>query len=151
MEEQADKPRFPSCFPPNFETDILPSGLPDIELDVFRVCTNGVIDKNTFRSTYEEIIAGNKPKPYNWAKKIADPSTYSVSCNNTLDGVKNALKCLVLHFPDLFIIIGHASSKMGPLQKTADRVVSYPDQSHFDWWLYLDSDPSPNFKRYEES
>lgn len=154
MAEKTEMPRFPSCFPSNFVADILPSGLPDIELDVFRVCKNGIINKCTFKSTYEEVISGDRPKPPNWTEMLGDPSTYSVSCNDTLEGAKNVLKCLVRHHPCLFIIIGHASSEMGPLQRTSDRKVNvtiHSHHSHFDWWLYSDSDPSPNFKRYEES
>lgn len=145
MEEHIS--RFPGCFPQHFAEKILPQGLPYQKIDVFRVCVNGTINKETFSSSFEDFYYGRKPWPWNWEKKREDPGSYSVSCNDSIEGVSNALKCLVSHHPAAFVIRGTASSEFGPMQRTIDRDPKYPDESHIDWWLYVDSDPSPMFQR----
>lgn len=143
---------FPACFPADFEEKYLPAGLPEQEVDVFRVCTNGTINKETFLSTFEEVHIGKKPVPWRWKKEnyTMRPGDFSVSCNDTKENAAHALKCLVGFHPKAFLIHGTASSRYGPLQRTVDREPDYPDESHFDWWLYGDSDPSAAFKRVEE-
>lgn len=144
-------PQFPSCYPKDFAKKILPQGLPDIELDVFRVCTNGIINRESFYSTFMEITFGGKPAPYGWEKRQYEPGIYSVSCNDTEDGVRHPLKCLVKHHPKAIVAHGKASSIFGPLQRTVDRAPDYPDQSHIDWWLYEGADPSSLFSQGEVS
>lgn len=138
---------FPSCFPPHFVEKILPQGLSDLELDVYRVCKNGKINKESFLSTFEETERGIRPKPSNWTQKLECPGTYSVSCNDEKSSAENALKCLVGYHPEAFIMAGTASSDLGPLQRTVDRDTSYRDASHFDWWLFDGSDPSKSFHK----
>lgn len=147
METQMSK--FPSCFPPDFAEKILPQGLPSLNLEVFRVCTNGTINKESFYSTFEEVMLNRKPAPPNWEKRKSEASAFSVSCNDTIDGVRHPLKCLVKHYPAAIVACGKASFKLGPLQRTIDRIPSYPDKTHFDWWLYAESDPSPMFYQVE--
>ncbi len=144
-------PKFPSCFPLDFAEKILPQGLPPLKLDVFRVCTNGTINKESFLSTFETISQGAKPAPPDWEKRKGDPSAYSVSCNDTLEGARHPLKCLVQYHPAAILAHGTASSALGPLQRTADRKPLSRDKSHIDWWLYADSDPSPLFSQVEVS
>lgn len=142
---------FPECFPVDFADRILPKGLVDMEIDVFRVCINGTINKETFYSTFELTHLGIRPTPCNWEKKLEQPGTYSVSCNDTLGSCRNALKCLVDHHPAAFLIQGTATSALGPMQRTVDRDPHYQDPSHIDWWLFADSDPSPMFHKFEET
>lgn len=148
MEEQ--KKKFPSCFPEDFEEKYLPPGLLERNLAVFRVCTNGIINKETFRSSLEEALSGSRPMRARWKKGRYFPGDLSVSCNDTREGGDNALKCLVGHHPKAFLIQGTASSRFGPLQRTVEREPAYPDESHFDWWLYADSDPSAEFEPVDD-
>lgn len=148
MEKQTMK--FPSCFPQYFAEKILPQGLPPLKMDVFRVCVNGTINKETFSSSFEDVYFERKPKPRNWENRKDCPGTYSVSCNDSLEGASHPLKCLVAHHPAAFLVQGTASSDLGPMQRTVDRDPTYPDESHIDWWLYADSDPSPMFRKVEE-
>ena len=145
MVEEKVKKEFPDCFPSNFTKDILPQNLPDLQLEVFRVCTTGEICKETFLSTYESVCLGLIPKRWNWDKAIRKPITYSVSVGDSLEDMVNTLKCLTDYHPKAFIIQGMASSELGPLQKTVDREPAFKHKSHIDWWLYKDSDPSPMF------
>lgn len=140
-------PRFPSCFPVDFEEKLLPKDLPDIELSpVYRICTTGKIQKNSFLSTYEEDLMNPNRKRHS----LNDPGTFGTSVFMTPQTTKNALKCLTRHHPEAYIIIGTASSSLGPVQETYNRTHNKRDKDHVDWWLYADSDPSHIFKRYEQ-
>lgn len=46
----------------------------------------------------------------------------------------------------LQVMKGVASSELGPIQRTRERNSKCRQQSHIDWWLYADSDPSPGFE-----
>ena len=52
---------FPDCFPENFETEILPEDAREDNKDVYRVIKNGILDRESFISTYEEIQRGLIP------------------------------------------------------------------------------------------
>ena len=147
MADEMTQKEFPDCFPPNFAKEILPQGLPDRQMEVFRVCTTGTICTDTFLSTYESTLLGLIPKRKNWEKALKKPITYSVSFGDSLADMRNTLKCLTDYHPEAFVIQGMATSELGPLQKTVDREPDYRNASHVDWWLYKDSDPSPIFKK----
>lgn len=140
--------KYPECFPQNFEAEILPKGIEDIELFVYRVCTNGIINKDSFLSTFEEIQLGKKPKLMNWTKQLKIPSTYSTSCDTSLNSIKNVLKCLKDYHPNPIIAKGTATFRYGPLQRTSDRTGK--ETTHVDWWLYADADPSGDFALCED-
>lgn len=133
---------FPDCFPPEFVDEILPKGLVPQIIDVYRICTRGIIDKTAFLSTYEEICLNLKPKPrpQKWEKMIHDPGTYSTSCYEEKNDVINALKCLTAYYPNPILIQGHASFEYGPFQRTSERKVQ--NDSHVDWWIFKDAYPN---------
>lgn len=145
MADEIVKKEFPDCFPPNFATEILPQNLPDLQLEVYRVCTTDTICKKAFLSTYESVVLELIPRPYDWDKRLKKPITYSVSCGDSLKDMLDTLKCLTDHHPAAFVIQGIATSELGPLQKTVDRQPNIKNKSHVDWWLYKASDPSPRF------
>lgn len=150
MGDETLKRRFSSHFPPNFETEILPQGLRPEKIEVYRVCTTGTICKDTFMSSHEEVLFRGKPKPPPWKAKRDPAGMFSVSCNDTLEGALNPLKCLRRKaYPEAFLIHGMASSEFGPMQRTKDRVPDYDDETHWDWWVYADVDPSPGFTRVD--
>lgn len=138
--------QFPSCFPSDFEEKILPPNLLPLEIVVFRVCTTGTICKDSFLSTFEATLSGKRREPPNWEEQLSDPGVYSVSCNDSEKDALNVLKCLTRYYPAPFVMKGIASSELGPMQRTSERNPQYRQKSHIDWWLYVDSDPSPGFE-----
>lgn len=140
-------PVFPDCFPPDFTDEILPKDMPQLTMQVYRVCKWGTIDRNAFLSSYEETIKGLRPKGRSWQRDLKKPSTYSTSCSSDIESIQGTLKCLQLYNPPAFIMEGEASFELGPLRKTPG-----PDgkeKTHIDWWLYKDADPSGQFQRVE--
>ena len=71
--------KYPECFPENFEMEILPKEAKKENKPVYRIIKYGTINRESFISTYEEIIRGLIPpkRKMNWN----DPGTYSTSCN----------------------------------------------------------------------
>ena len=141
--------KYPACFPPNFETDILPQSIPEITLFVYRICTNGIINKESFLSTYEEVVSNRRPVPLNWGDILNNPSTYSTSCDTELKPIKNILKCLKRYYPKPIIAEGTATFEYGPLQCTRERTGE--KTTHVDWWIFADGDPSSCFQNHGEN
>lgn len=137
--------KFPEAFPNNFETDILPKNITPLTLQVYRVCTSGIIDRSAFLSTYESVQQGLQPKPPEW--DLTAPGTYSTSCDENEKSIKKVLSCLKRYNPPAFIMVGEASCMLGPVQRTRERVGG--KTSHIDWWIYRDANPSDYFKKIE--
>lgn len=137
-----DKHDFPDCFPPEFAEEILPKGLVSQKMDVYRISTSGIINRDTFLSTYEEVTFKGRRAPRGWEKKLQkkDPGVYSTSCyEDKLDAI-HILNCLRIGHPESVLIHGAASSEYGPMQRTSERKPR--DDSHVDWWLYKDAYPN---------
>ena len=143
------EPVFPDCFPPDFQENILPPNIPPAEFPVYRLCLDGILNRDAFLSTYELTVLNKRPKGANWEEDLKDPGTYSTSCDTNLKGLKNNLKVLKRYHPSPIIVHGIARSAYGPLQKSADRTGERT--SHVDWWLYKDADPSGDFSEIEVS
>lgn len=140
--------RFPDCFPSNFQEDILPKNLKPLHVHVFRICKYGSINKQAFLSTFEEVKLGLRPPGFRWEKQLNDPGTYSTSCNTDLQEILGVLDHLQGYHPQAILCQGDATSDLGPLQLTSERIKR--PTNHVDWWLYKDSDPSQSFAEVSE-
>lgn len=137
---------FPDIFPDNFVTEILPQKAEKVDRDVFRVIKSGIIDREGFISTYEEIKKGIIPP----RKKLRmnDPKTYSTSCSIDYKEAKYVLSLIMRHHPAPVIAKGITSGSCGPSQETAEREGAQAG-SHVDWWVYKDSEPQKFFHKVE--
>lgn len=142
--------QYPSCFPKNFETKILPKNIHWEEKMVYRVIKKGYIDRDGFISTFEEIRRGLIP-PSSKLKDLNNPSLYSTSCNEQISELKYVLELLSGHHPAAIIAKGTIHSSCGPWQLTSERtgVVG----THIDWWVYENSSPQEYFTEvsYDET
>ena len=127
-------------------TKFSPHDLPRKELDVYRICKSGKLDREAFLTTYEETRQGLRPKGRNWSRAVLNPGTYSTSCNKTYDSVERLLGLLTRYHPHPVIAKGVASWQFGPVQETIERTKRTADSDHVDWWLYgCTNDPSETF------
>lgn len=139
---------FPSCFPKNFESEILPPEAKHEDKNVYRVIKNGEINRDSFISTFEEIKRGlrNEPKK---GINLKDPGTYSTSCFENREDVQYVLDICMKNKkkdkPRAFIAKGVTEKHCGPSQATRERKMDKKD-SHVDWWIYEDSSPDLYFK-----
>lgn len=134
---------FPSCFPANFESDILPKEAKCERKHVYRIIKSGIMDRAAFMSTYEEVINGLRPKGKRW--NLNDPSTYSTSCNTDIKDAEYLLTVFMRNYPKPFIAEGETVEECGPSQLTSEREPN--EYSHVDWWIYKDSSPQNAFKK----
>ena len=128
---------FPDCFPENFETEILPEDAREDNKDVYRVIKNGILDRESFISTYEEIQRGLIPPKKRLNLKA--PGTYSTSCNMQYSEAQYALNVFMRHHPRAFIAKGVTEGSCGPSQLTSER--EERDNTHVDWWVYKGGAP----------
>lgn len=140
---------FPDCFPDNFQKDILPQGLSPAKFPVYRLCLNGILNREAFLSTYELVHLGLRPKSEDWEERLNDPGTYSTSCFKKRRDIANNLKVMKRHHPSPIVVYGMATSDYGPLQETKERIPT--KSSHVDWWLFKKADPSSDFEEVEVS
>lgn len=136
---------FPSCFPDNFESEILPKEAKCERKHVYRIIKSGIINREAFMSTYEEVINHLRPKGKNF--NLDDPSIYSTSCNMDISDLEYLLKIFMRNHPKAIIAEGETVEECGPSQATSERV---PNQrSHVDWWIYEESSPENAFRKKE--
>lgn len=136
--------RYPSCFPDNFEDEILPSDVHFEKKFVYRVMKKGVIDREGFISTCEEVQRGLRPR--HKRDVLEDPSYYSTSCNGDLEDARSAVELLSGHHPKAIIAQGVINPPAcGPWQLTEERT-GKSNNSHIDWWVYDDAEPQNDFK-----
>lgn len=154
MNTYAIDKEFPDCFPDDFKDNILPQDARPEELTVYRGCKTGIIDKNTFLSSYEEIIikgidtlSPNDKKKYE--KNLKKPGFYGTSCFLDLEELKDIMDSAWQRHKDAKILIGTMKCEDGLSQQTINRTAGCMRKSHVDWWLYKNSDPSTYFKEVE--
>ena len=72
--------KYPKCFPDNFETEILPEDAKEENKSVYRIIKSGIIDRDSFISTYEEMERGLIPrkKKLDLFQKICESVTIPV-------------------------------------------------------------------------
>lgn len=137
--------KYPECFPEDFEERILPKGAKPENKQVYRIIKSGIIDRDSFISTYEEIVRGSRCKP----KKLdlEDPGIYSVSCFMDLDDIEYFKNVFMRRNPELLVAKGITDSSCGPCQLTSERKpVKENSKSHVDWWVYQDANPQNFFE-----
>lgn len=138
-EEQIER-KFPSYFS-NFE---IPEWAREQELEVFRACATGKVDRISFLNSYEEnafhiSIGGD----------IQDPQEYSLSTYLKFRDVKRFMT-LTSKFQVPFVI---AKGKTNPIHGLCLETKEWRKKqgkkykgSHVDWWLYIDAEPWKEFE-----
>lgn len=104
---------------------------------VYRVAKWGKIENRAFYSTYKEIK--EKIIPDNEIKYPKNEiGTYSTSvylepgpCRKYINFLGGRLRRI---YPCPIIIKGKTSN--GMVQRTIDRIPSYPSEEHIDWWIF---------------
>lgn len=129
--------KFPDCYPENFESEILPEGAREQEIEVYRVAKTGKIEESTFWSTFLEnsIERGNNTSRY-IPKDSNDPSEYSTSFFEKYKSAVSVCKMLTKHCPPSIVIKGKTEPEYGPSQRTEERTGIRDKKKHVDWWLY---------------
>lgn len=139
--------KFPKCFPKNFETEILPKTAKNETKPVYRIIKSGILDRNSFISTFEEIKLGLIPPKKRM--DLSNPGLYSTSCNMEYSEAEEALELFMRHYPQPFIAKGETIAEFGPSQLTSER--EERDDTHVDWWVYDDAEPQHYFCEVKEN
>ena len=145
MNPLAKGKQFCSLFPHDFADRILPEEAEIIDLKVYRVCLSGKIDRESFRSTYEDHYYLKRPEEVD----LDDPSTYSTSCCEKARDIRNSLKMFMKrNHPKAIVAAGNTGKTDGlVLQECKKKELKKGkrNHSHVDWWIYRDHDVSYHF------
>lgn len=143
------KEQFPDCFPDNFYELIEENGIEaksecfEEEGVIYRISKLGKLDRDAFRSTYEEYekgLATNKDIDLN------DLQTYSTSCDIKKAKIKKMMKLFNKYYPKPILLQGKAQRTDGIAMKTIDWKAEYNNNHHVDWWIYKEAHPETYFE-----
>ena len=142
--EQAEK-KFPSYF----ENFTMPEWAREQELEVYRACATGKVDRESFLNSYEEngfhiSLDGDE----------SDPQEYSLSTYIKFRDVKRFMTMDSRYGVAFVIAKGITKPIHGICLETKEWKKKQGQKykgSHVDWWLYEDAEPWIEFKEVTES
>lgn len=133
------KKKFPSALP----LDKLPTGAKEMEIEVYRLCTTGAVEPNSFLPTFLD--------PAQKDSKNIDHNNISYYSLSTFEGENDILRIYKFfkqkRNPKTIIAKGATATSCGIVQRTAERTGQIT--SHVDWWLYENAEPHRFFQPYE--
>lgn len=145
MRESQARKKFPSYFK-NFE---MPPWAREQELEVYRACATGKVDRLSFLNTYEEngfqISAGGSRD---------DPQEYSLSSYMKFRDVRRFMTMDSRYGVPFVIAKGTTSPIYGISLETKEWKKKTGEKykgSHVDWWLYEDAEPWKEFREADEN
>lgn len=135
-------PRYPDCFPDDFEKRILPNSATCQDVDVYRIAKSGINERKAFWGSYEESI--REPTGSLRAYSNKNAGDLSTSCWTTRKQVNYWLRMMKRkHNPSAIRLAGVTKACCGP---------SLVEESgHVHWWIYNDSNPCEYFREDDES
>ncbi|WP_394884768.1 hypothetical protein [Clostridium butyricum] len=142
MDIERAKKVFPKFFE-NFEYKI-PEGAKAENIEVYRLCLSGSLDREAFYGSYECAIIKKLSVSKEITEDSKDPGHYSTSCFEKARDIRNMKKCFTKHAPEVIVAKGITESSCGVCQRTKERTGK--NNSHIDWWVYEESNPQNHFK-----
>lgn len=138
---------FPDFFPDNFEVLLKNIGAKEQNLNVYRICRNGTINRDAFLSSYEDGLQNKHHDAHSFANRDvynlsrSDLSLYSTSCFQNYKDVKRILGAMAKTTPMQIVAQGTTNPQCGPC-------LASTNNSHVDWWIYKDAHPECHFHEF---
>lgn len=146
---------FPEVFPDDLCEKIIMDGADHNHYDVvYRISNSGKIEKDTFRSSFEEKLFVNRDMEKAKTTNESEIGIYSTSFLKNLSDAKSTLKLLKKHNNKApCLIVGSIKKCFGLSMMTRNSKTGRKcgKKSHIDLWKYEPIDPSPVFVYLEES
>ena len=140
MTQEDKTKKFPNYFP----IGQLPVGAKEQNIEVYRMCKWGIVERKAFFSNYEEaVFLGIELKGYSHENYLLDIDKHSVSSFEKQEDAKSRLKLFTRHKPACIIAKGITDASCRPSQRTAERKKCR--DSHVDWWIYETAHPHMHF------
>lgn len=130
--------KFPSVFPQN----VPPKEAKEESIEVYRLCTTGAVEPESFLPTYLET---KRLKEFD----ASDPGGYSLSSFETEKDALTIFSLIGKHYPKPILAKGTTDPSCGVTQRTRDRIKRKSLKSHVDWWLYEDAAPHVFFQKVD--
>lgn len=140
--------KFPDDYPDNLMELIIEDGAKEQLLNVYRVCNNGIINRDAFNSSFTD----NKNKTIEGegivnrdASLSDDLGVYSTSCFENSKEIERVLRMMQKHYPEPIIAQGVTDPSCGLSMRTKDSISRKKKGSHVDWWIYENTNPQDYF------
>lgn len=136
---------FPAFFK-NFE---MPDDATNEEIEVYRVCKYGVINREAFVGSYEEYNIIGDQSNINVPIDSNVPGHYGTSCYEKERDGKRFLSCCTKHEPAAILAKGITEKSCGLARRTPKEPGHKGKKSHVDWWIYENASPQNYFSKCE--
>lgn len=157
MKDDEIRRQFSSAFPDG----VPPKGARPEEIVVYRICTTGKVESDSFLPTYLESVL---PYTRDISKAAPDCGHYSMSTYEKYSDADKALRRFQKRHPPTILAKGVTSPECGwvlrdkeiPFIEELKDCVQGKDMkrmkksSHVHWWLYEEAEPHKFFQPFEE-
>ncbi len=136
--------RFPDCFPPDFEENILPKDAENTAYRGYRLAKYGTDDPRSYWSYFEEMKEEGRLDRLD-DDKLRDAGIYGTSLFDSLDYMQY-MRRLVFRRPEAPIVVGSTEPVCGPVEIGIEKKRNRIQYRHINWWIYKDATPWTYFQ-----
>ena len=129
-------------FPADFPINLLPAGVKEEEIFVYRICRSGKVEEKSFLPTYLDELSNLKEFDKN------NPQSYSLSTYEKYRDARKKLRLFSRFQPEAIIASGVTHPSCGLVLRTKEWTEK--NDSHVDWWLYEGALPHQYFDQVKE-
>ena len=147
---------FPEDYPFDLREKIIEDGGAENAFDcVYRVARSGIINRDAFLSSFQERKLGlvqHRDGFLMSQQANYDIGAYSTSCFEKKNRANKILQVIKKHSDGPVLLAGKIVPDSGLSMRTADsKSKRKAGESHIDWWIYSDFDPSGDFSLESEN
>lgn len=147
---------FPCVYPNNLLDLIVADGAEEKPIEVFRICRNGTVNRDSFVSSIQDPYRKIKDKEFVNRDSIlwhinsdVDIGMYSTSCFESLKDAIRVFGMMVQSTPKQIVAKGITDPSCGLSMRTKDSKSHRRfSGTHVDWWLYKDAKPELFFREF---
>lgn len=149
---------FPNNYPDNLLELIINDGAQEQNFEVYRVCRNGLVNRDAFNSTFQEkpnrkrrisSVVVNRDAILN-SNEVIDIGEYSTSVFENLKPAKRIITSMSKYTPEQIVAKGTTNPACGLSMRTEEsKSKRNCTKSHIDWWIYENSNPEDYFEEID--
>lgn len=143
--------KFPNDYPSNLLERIIEDGAKEQLLTVYRICNDGIINRDAFNSSFvdnKNRINTKKGLINRDAVLIENIGNYSTSCFEDYKEIKRTLRMMQKYHPEPIIAQGVTDPGCGLSLRITESKFRKRRGSHVDWWIYENTTPQNYFNAY---
>ena len=126
-------------YPDFFRNTVLPEKACNQEIEVYRFCVEGIIDRRAFDSSYADKHITGANRALDIKPDSKDPKHYATSVYHDVNDVIMRQASFTNRKPMTIVAKGITEKSCGPCAISSHWRMC--NTSHVDWWIYEDAHP----------